>query len=256
MQQKKKIIILAGKGASTNILYKYLADEFDIDAVIIEQPVRMGTFIKRRVKKLGIGKVAGQILFQFIVVPLLNTFSKKRVNEILQNYNLENRQIEKSKITAVNSVNDQQCLNELVKLQPDIIVVNGTRIISKKILQSVNASFINIHAGITPKYRGVHGAYWALVNNDLENCGVTVHLVDPGIDTGNIVFQHNILHTGKDNFVTYPYLQLAAGLPGLKKAIIDQVAGNLHQQAISGESNLYYHPTLWHYLIFRLKGIK
>jgi methionyl-tRNA formyltransferase len=41
---------------------------------------------------------------------------------------------------------------------------------------SINSKFVNIHVGITPKYRGVHGTYWALVNNDVENSGVTVHL--------------------------------------------------------------------------------
>ena len=41
-----------------------------------------------------------------------------------------------------------------------------------------------MHAGITPQYRGVHGGYWAVVNNDPEHCGVTIHFVDKGIDTG------------------------------------------------------------------------
>jgi folate-dependent phosphoribosylglycinamide formyltransferase PurN len=54
---------------------------------------------------------------------------------------------------------------------------------------SINSKFVNIHVGITPKYRGVHGTYWALVNNDVENSGVTVHFVDEGIDTGNIINQ-------------------------------------------------------------------
>jgi methionyl-tRNA formyltransferase len=44
-----------------------------------------------------------------------------------------------------------------------------------------------VHAGITPRYRGTHGGYWVLLNNDPGHCGVTIHLVDPGIDTGSIV---------------------------------------------------------------------
>jgi folate-dependent phosphoribosylglycinamide formyltransferase PurN len=72
----------------------------------------------------------------------------------------------------------------LKAINPDLVIVNGTRIISKKVLSSINSKFVNIHVGITPKYRGVHGTYWALVNNDVENSGVTVHFVDEGIDTG------------------------------------------------------------------------
>jgi folate-dependent phosphoribosylglycinamide formyltransferase PurN len=66
----------------------------------------------------------------------------------------------------------------LKAINPDLVIVNGTRIISKKVLSSINSKFVNIHVGITPKYRGVHGTYWALVNNDVENSGVTVHFVD------------------------------------------------------------------------------
>ena len=57
----------------------------------------------------------------------------------------------------------------LKELNADVIVVNGCRIISKKILNNVPAKFINTHEGITPKYRGIHGCYWALVNKDKEN---------------------------------------------------------------------------------------
>jgi len=70
---------------------------------------------------------------------------------------------------------------------PDVVVVNGTRIIAEKVLHSVPATFLNTHSGITPLYRGAHGGYWALVKKDRANCGVTIHVVDAGIDTGGIV---------------------------------------------------------------------
>src|SRR5690606_4856447 len=99
--------------------------------------------------------------------------------------------------------------------------------ISKKILQGVNAVFINIHSGITPNYRGDHGGYWALANNDNENCGVTVFIANEGIDTGNILYQGLIQPTTKDNFVTYPYLQLGEGIGLLKKAVNDALTNKL-----------------------------
>jgi hypothetical protein len=46
----------------------------------------------------------------------------------------------------------------------------------------MQALFINTHTGITLQYR-VHGAYWVLVSNDKENCGVIVDKLDQGIDT-------------------------------------------------------------------------
>ena len=97
------------------------------------------------------------------------------------------------------------------------MLVNGTRIISKKTLESVPATFINIHTGITPAFRGVHGGYWAMATGKKNLFGTTVHYVDTGVDTGGIIEQVFIEPPKQDNFYTYPYLQYASVLPVLKK---------------------------------------
>ncbi len=135
--------------------------------------------------------------------------------------------------------------------------MNGTRIISKEILNCTNAVYINTHAGITPNYRGVHGAYWALANNDLNNCGVTVHLVDPGIDTGGVLYQKNINILDNDNFTTYTYLQIVEGIKLMTKAIDDIINNRVLVKDKHSPSKLWSHPTIWKYLWLRIiKGIK
>ena len=193
--------------------------EFNIESIILEKSVGKKEFIKKRIKHLGVWKVSGQVLFQASIVKYLNASSGKRKKEILDIYGLNDKPLPEKKIIPVESVNSNECMAALQKINPDVVVVIGTRIISKEILNSIPAKFINIHAGITPKYRNVHGAYWALINNDEPNCGVTVHLVDHGIDTGSIIYQRQIKVTCKDNFVTYPLLQLAEGIIYLKKAL-------------------------------------
>jgi methionyl-tRNA formyltransferase len=114
-----------------------------------------------------------------------------------------------------------------------------------------------MHAGITPKYRGTHGAYWALYNNDMENAGVTIHLVDEGVDTGNIIYQSSVPITEKDNFVTYPTLQTCVGVDYEIKAIKDIIDGSLKTVSNDLPSCLYSHPTIWQYLYHRFSdGIK
>jgi methionyl-tRNA formyltransferase len=126
--------------------------------------------------------------------------------------------------------------------------VVGTRVIAGEVLRAVNAPFINYHAGITPKYRGVHGGYWAKAGGDLGNFGVTVHVVDEGIDTGGVLYQARLTPTVKDNYSTYPYLQLAAAMPLLERGARDAIAGNLQIEKVDLPSHLWSHPTLWHYL--------
>lgn len=251
------IVFLAGKGNSTNMLYHALKEEFSIAAIILEEPVGKIAFLKKRLKKLGIRKVTGQVLFQLIAVGILDLISGKRKKEIMLQQGLENSPLPPEKIIRVKSVNDIQTINFLQKISPNLVIVNGTRIISKLVLNCVPADFLNMHAGITPKYRGVHGAYWALVNDDAANCGVTIHLVDPGIDTGAVIQQLPITVTHRDNFVTYPLLQLSTGIPLLKNAMRTQLQNRLIPVANTSQGSLWHHPGLFQYLYFRIcKGKK
>ena len=252
-----KIVLLAGKGNSTNIIYHALKNDFPITAIILEEAVNKKEFIKKRIKKLGTWKVTGQILFQLIIVKILHVTAAKRKKEILQQYGMNNTELPSALIIPVNSVNDESCVKALQEIGPDLVIVNGTRIISKQVLDCIPSKFINMHTGITPMYRGVHGAYWALVNNDAVHCGVTIHLVDSGIDTGGVIDQHLITVSNKDNFVTYPLLQLAEGIPLMKKAINNILQNHLILADSSGESRLWYHPGIFQYLYYRIiKGKK
>lgn len=258
----KKIIMIVGDWNYPKMVYNNLKSDFDIENIIVDRGESSSKLLKRRIKRLGVIHVIGQLLFRIIAVTYINKTSKKRFQEILDVNNIKESDYDVEKTTEVSSINSHEGRALLKSLSPDIVVIVTTRILSKKTLESVNAKFINIHSGITPKYRGLHGAYWALINKDKENCGVTVHLVDEGIDTGNILYQDNITDsiTSKDNFMTYTYLQLGKALPLLKKSILDIQSNNLKTIVNTKEqinNKLYYHPTLWFYLFNRwVKGIK
>lgn len=249
----KKIVLLAAAHITTDIVYNCLNKEFNIHTVVLEQPVSKKILIKKRIKRLGLLKVIGQISFQVLISKPLGFFSKKRMEEIIKEEELDITPIVAAKIVNVSSVNSPQTIALLKELQPDLIVVNGTRIISKKVLAAVNCGFINTHVGITPKYRGVHGTYWALANNDAANSGVTVHFVDEGIDTGSIISQAVVTPTAKDNFSTYPLLQIAKGAQLMKQAVKDYFAGSIVLKKNEMDSKLWYHPTIFEYIINRFK---
>lgn len=255
--ENKKIVLLAGDGLSTKIVFNSINQKHGVFVAIVEKKESSKVFIKRRIKRLGYITVFGQILFQTLIAKFLASVSKKRQTEIISKNNLNLNEIPTDKIKIVTSINAIETINILKEINPDLIIVNGTRIISKKVLSSVSCSFINTHAGITPKYRGVHGTYWALVNNDMENSGVTVHFVDEGIDTGNIISQIQVIPTQNDNFATYPLLQLVSGIKLLNKAIDDYFNNKITATKGGSECNLYYHPTIWKYLYYRfVKRIK
>jgi methionyl-tRNA formyltransferase len=248
------IVMLVGKDPVSNIIYHALAQTFALDGVIREEKPPVSTFLRRRLRKLGFSKVAGQLLFAAGIVPIVTYCSRRRVQRIISLNRLDTSEIPTSCTIDVPSVNSDVTITELRRLSPRVVIVNGTRIIQDRVLRSVDAIFLNTHAGITPMYRGVHGGYWALASHDPTNCGVTVHKVDKGIDTGSIVAQATITPTVEDTFATYPYLQIASAIPLLKKAVGDALSGELSEvPPPPGKSQLWTHPTAWQYLKNRIR---
>lgn len=242
---------------NTRILYHGISDSIPVTHIVTEGLVSKKLLIKRRIKKMGWFRVASQLVFQAGVVPLLRRNSRGRVKQILQERNLSIAPLPAEKVTHVPSVNDPSFVKVIKELAPDLIIVNGTRVISAATLAEIKCPIINVHVGITPLYRGVHGAYWALANNDQANCGVTVHAIDKGIDTGAILAQGTIEVSKKDNFITYPYLQFEKAIELVKKVVPAVLSGTAaYLPKPGGLSRLWYHPSIWQYIRNRLKGIK
>jgi methionyl-tRNA formyltransferase len=60
---------------------------------------------------------------------------------------------------------------------------------------------INCHAGKLPFYRGRNILNWVLINDEKE-FGITVHYIDDGIDTGDIILQKTYPITDQDTYLT------------------------------------------------------
>ena len=104
-----------------------------------------------------------------------------------------------------------------------------------------------MHIGITPHYRGSHGGYWAIHNNDVEHFGTTIHLIDAGVDTGAVIRQTFIKPDKLDNFVTYPVLQTAIGIAALMETLPAIIAGTYQAVTNTEKGKMYYQPTIWQY---------
>ncbi|MBS9462203.1 hypothetical protein KIM67_07255 [Flagellimonas sp. 389] len=251
-----KVVLFTSNGTIGNVVYDFLSKNYDVVSVVFDSPGSKSFMVKRRIKKMGFFKVFRQLIFMRGLVPLLEKEGRKRKEEILSSFNTESLKSEVN-IFKPSSINDPKVVEHVNSINPDVIMVCGTRIIKKQIIEGLKAPLLNMHVGITPKYRGVHGGYWALVNKDLENCGVTVHYIDPGIDTGGVISQKRITPTKKDNYITYPYLQVIKGLECIKEAIGQIENGGLTTIKNGLPSKLYYHPTINTYLYHRFfKGVK
>tara|TARA_B100001245_G_C22886525_1_gene426598 strand:+ start:1876 stop:2676 length:801 start_codon:yes stop_codon:yes gene_type:complete len=96
-------------------------------------------------------------------------------------------------------INNQNILNEILNYNPKLIVINATSILSKKFIKFFKNKIINVHAGILPYYRGSGCNVWPFYYNELEYVGMTIHFVNSGLDTGNIILQLRSNFSAYDN---------------------------------------------------------
>lgn len=247
--QHHKALIIASAGTTTDMLYAGLSAHLEVVQVFIESPESKGRIIKRRLKKVGFWQTAGQVLFLGLVLPFVPR-RKKRIESIITESGFADQKIPQNQITRVETVHDEQLAARVNAFKPSVIFINGTRILKKDFLDAVDCPVVNIHVGITPKYRGVHGGYWALRNGEPHLFGVTLHWVDKGIDTGNIIAQKVLKPKKEDNFKTYPILQYAAGIELAIANLPAILEGKSFQNPVlTKESKLHYHPTIWTYLL-------
>ncbi len=92
--------------------------------------------------------------------------------------------------------------------KPDLLVlVFVTQFVSKEIINLATYGGINYHPSLLPKYRGGSAIAWALINGELQT-GVTIHYIDEGVDTGDIILQEAVNIDPDDTTVTLYYNKL------------------------------------------------
>ena len=89
-------------------------------------------------------------------------------------------------LLEVGNLNESPALDTLRECAPDLGVVLGTRILKRPTFSIPALGCINLHKGKVPEFRGMPPAFWELYEG-AESAGVTVHFVDEGLDTGDII---------------------------------------------------------------------
>lgn len=87
------------------------------------------------------------------------------------------------------STHRSHVLNFCTQFNPTMILCGYyAKILPVEILDLAQDGAYNIHPGKLPYYRGPFPTAWALINDEQE-FGITIHKMDPQIDTGHIVAQ-------------------------------------------------------------------
>ena len=100
-------------------------------------------------------------------------------------------------IELQGNINSDKNVNLIKQDKPDLLIsILGNQIFKKQIFDLAPKGCLNLHTALLPKYRGLMPTFWVLKNRE-QKTGVSVFLVDEGIDSGPIVVQKECMINNK-----------------------------------------------------------
>jgi methionyl-tRNA formyltransferase len=106
------------------------------------------------------------------------------------------------KTIDVENINSEESYNFSKDLNPDLIIVSGTRLLKEKLLSiQPSIGILNLHTGLSPYIKGgPNCTNWCIATNQFHLIGNTIMWIDLGIDTGNLITTKCVNFTGKEDF--------------------------------------------------------
>ena len=148
------------------------------------------------------------------------------------------------KFVVVREINGEEGCSALRSLETDLLVLAGTPIIRAAVL-AVPRSTLNAHQGALPKFRGMNVIEWAIFESSPPT--ISIHFVDPGVDTGDVIVDEAVLLRHKDTVGSVRERASVRQVDLLADAAAAVLAGGFSRRAQRADQGRQYftmHPRL------------
>lgn len=147
-----------------------------------------------------------------------------------------------NKAQYIEDINSDPAIIQLNSNSYDAIVIVGSKIIKRQIVNKFKNKIINYHNGLLPEYRGPYSEFWAIYNNEPHMIGTTIHLIDEGIDSGDILKRRPMSAPYRNLNPVHAHVNNAIqGAELLVEALYDYLYKNL-KPSKQDESKARYYP--------------
>ena len=175
-----KIVVLTHGGSyAKDILCELQARGLRVHAVLIPATQRDFKSQKRKLRRYSPRQIA-HIAATRIIDHLDRSLRPERHMNPVDEYNGF-----AESVIQCGALNSDEMIDNLARLQPDLLLLAGCGIISSEIISIPTLSTINVHPGLLPWCRGVNVIEHSILRG--VAVGVSAHIVDTGIDTGTIL---------------------------------------------------------------------
>lgn len=190
-----RVVALVSSDTSDIFFANQLTRELNVVGIVVEQQYEKVNVWTRIVKAFGMIISLRKLFRKMAAWSTMKYYGEKAAKVDEQNFGEDGKKLsvtDNCKLIftqGFKAINDPVYIEEIKKLSPDVIAVCGTSILKEDIISIPPKGILNLHGGLSQKYRGVWTTYWALLNEEPEYIGATVHYVSKGIDDGEIIFQ-------------------------------------------------------------------
>jgi methionyl-tRNA formyltransferase len=171
-----KLLLWIGNEPNQKALANKLAEEFNVIGIVTES--------RKQNRKITVKRLFDSLYERIFLSPMNKAWWG------MKNY-YEQKYIEYPDVKHIDveNINKEEAYNFSRELNPDLIIVSGTRIVKNKML-SINAKqgILNLHTGLSPYIKGgPNCTNWCIATKQYHLVGNTIMWIDEGIDSGNIV---------------------------------------------------------------------
>jgi len=190
-----KTVILTGKQGNQKALSNRIAEICEVSALVLSDNIPK--------KKPGLVTRA-QILSNRIANRMVGRRLVDVWERLLADYDQRYAEFPNAPILRVENINSEAVVKLLESQSPDLIIVSGTNLIGKRIINLAERAkgIINLHTGISPYVKGgPNCTNWCLAKNWYHLIGSTVMWLDSGIDSGRIIATERAPLTGNETLL-------------------------------------------------------
>ena len=191
--REQRVVILTRPGSikGKQVINAWSSWGFRPHCVFVAKPKKQNLLVRIQ-KKISQDGVVG------IIAKFSGCGNSKKINDSSANIEIngDNESIIefckklKIRVVEIGPLTTDEAIKTVKAEQPDLAVFAGGGILRKKILETPRLGVLNAHMGILPHFRGMNVAEWSCLMG--EEVGCTIHIMDEGIDTGDILYVKKI----------------------------------------------------------------
>ena len=225
------IVLWINKESNQKALANKIHESHNIVGIVLEA---------RKTKR----KMSPRILFSKAIEKVFLADIGNAWNSMKNHYEKQYPTFPAVQTLEVENVNSEEAYRFSKELNPDLIVVSGTRLVRDKMLSiKPTTGILNLHTGLSPYIKGgPNCTNWCLATKQFHLIGNTIMWIDAGIDTGNIITTEFTKFDGFESLAEIHLKVMEHAHTLYIKAIVKLEAGNTRnvKQSDIAKGKTYY----------------